>query len=360
MGLFIDSLIKRQILSFQKEENKGNYDIKFLENNWESERAKEIRPSIRATMVTPLFADKTKRYLWAEYFWNRSFEIFPCDALLNYYELKNENKPIDKNQTEVIARSFSEIVGDIYEIHEDIFKSIKYSPDNIQSLEIKLGLFNRIMNLSKRLLRNFEYWNDEVGKMVLRSLIDSYLLLVWFQTKAKEEDLLRYRDYGLGKKKLLIEHLKSIAPNNELNQLYKELEEELSKELDSVVNPALLDVNVGDWKEKDTREIATEIGEKETYDYLYSPFSDIVHGGYSSLEQHHLRYCYNPLHKRHKIPREHNEKLDILIPLTCVRILIKALKFGKDDLKLSLTDQRLDEIIKLYEDLVKSSFYKKT
>lgn len=136
MGLLVDSLIKRKILEI-KEENKENFDIVFLESNWESERARTIRPSIRATMVTPIFADKSKRNLWAEYFWNKSFEITKCDALLNYYELKKENMPIDKSQMESIARNFSEIVEDIYEIHEDVFSLVKYSPDNFQNLEIK-------------------------------------------------------------------------------------------------------------------------------------------------------------------------------------------------------------------------------
>ncbi len=357
MGLFVDSLIKRQILSVQ-ESNKENFNIEFLENNWDSERARTIRPSIRATII--IFLDKTKRNLWSEYFWKRGFEISKCDALLRYYQLNDKSKPIKKNHIESLARNFSEIVEDVHEIHEEVFNSVKYSPDNFQNLEIKLGLFNRVINLSKRLLRNFEYWNDEVGKMIIRSIIDSYILLIWFQSKATEEDLRNYREYGLGKKKLLIEHFKSKVGKDELTPFYKELEEELNKEIETIVNPIFLDVNIGDWKDKSTRDIAIEIGEKEIFDYLYNPFSDIVHGGYSSLEQYHLRHCYNPLHKGHKIPKENGEKLDFMIPLVCLQVLIKTLKFGKDKLDLNIKDNSLKEMVKLYKSLINTSFHKRS
>lgn len=354
MGLFLDSLIRRKIFSMP-DKAKENFDIIFLENNWESERAKSIRPSIRASII--MFLDKNKRKLWAEYFWKRGFEISKCDALLDYYMLKDSGKSIKKELSEPLARDFSEIVKDVYEIHGEAFKSVVYTSKNFEELEINLGLFNRIFNLSKRLLQVFEYWNDELGKVVLRSIIDSYILLAWLQSNGTEENLRNYKEYGLGKKKLFIEHLKSKIGNDALNPFYKRLENELNAELESIINPMFLNVNVGNWIDKSVRDMAMDIDEKELFDYLYNPFSDIIHGGYSSLEQHHLRNCYNPLHKGHKIPKEVSEKLDFMIPLLCIKIIIKTIEFGKKKLNLNISDKAITEISELYDRLVENSFH---
>lgn len=49
-----------------------------------------------------------------------------------------------------------------------------------------------------------------------------------------------------------------------------------------------------------------------------------------------------------------------MIPLVCLQVLIKTFKFGKDKLDLAIKDEALKEMIKLYENLIDTSFHKKS
>ena len=161
------------------------------------------------------------------------------------------------------------------------------------------GLLSRQATLTIYLSVSPSIWNGHIAPLVLRSMTDAHITLSWI-LKSPTERAKKYILYGLGQEKLFIEHLK--ADPSSKSKGGKRLIEIKESWLNSQRFDFLTEVNVGNWAEINTRQMAKESNCEGLYKYAYSPFSGVVHNMWQHISRYNLKYCINPLHKYHRVP----------------------------------------------------------
>lgn len=168
-----------------------------------------------------------------------------------------------------------------------------------ETYEVIGGLLSRQATLTIYLAFSPSIWNGHIAPLILRSMIDAHITLSWILIKPKERAK-KYILYGLGQEKLHIEHLKSQA--NQKDKRAQQLIQAKENWLKSQRLDFLTEVNVGNWAEITTRQMAIESKCKSLYNFSYNAFSGPTHNMWQHISRYNLRYCNNPLHKYHRIP----------------------------------------------------------
>ena len=142
--------------------------------------------------------------------------------------------------------------------------------------EVIGGLMARQVSLATQLAQAPSTWNGHVAPLILRAMTDAYITLAWvFREPEKRTDT--YVKYGLGQRKLWLEHFKaSLVKRGE-----KEPEENLfvkaiTEQLNAERFEHITEVSVGTWSERSTRQMAEEAGCLDLYRLAYTPFSTAV------------------------------------------------------------------------------------
>lgn len=166
------------------------------------------------------------------------------------------------------------------------------------------GLAARQATLAIEFARNPGIWNGHVAPIILRCMTDTHITLAWI-LGAPQERSKEYIRFGLGQEKLYVEYLENEsqqAPGGELDDSVEELIRLRKSWLNSQLMEWAIDVNVGSWSGKKTREMAAEAGCESLYRFAYVPFSGSVHSMWQHVGIYNVEPCLNPLHKYHRIP----------------------------------------------------------
>ena len=165
------------------------------------------------------------------------------------------------------------------------------------------GLIARQARLASVIISNDILWALDLGRIILRCMVDTHITLVWLIKKGKEEDYNNFIEYGLGQEKLLLEHLKIRMDKSDSEFANKsEKIDERKNWINSQLLTEFLPVNVGNWTTKNVRNMAKEADCIDIYNLSYTPFSIAVHGMWNALARINLKFCINPLHKYHRVP----------------------------------------------------------
>ncbi|MFD1881675.1 DUF5677 domain-containing protein [Paracoccus pacificus] len=112
-----------------------------------------------------------------------------------------------------------------------------------------------------------------------------------------------YIEDGQGAIKFQIAHQKraleaATAPNDaaELSQMIKVWSDGLAGQRIE----ALVEVNLGSWSGLNIRKMAEEAGFIDFYNYVYQPFSSVVHSHWAHVSMFNMIYCQNPAHRWHR------------------------------------------------------------
>jgi hypothetical protein len=174
------------------------------------------------------------------------------------------------------------------------------------------GLAARQATLAIEVGRNPGIWNSNIAPLILRCMTDTHITLAWIlaspQDRSKE-----YIRFGLGQEKLFIEYLQNEAdqiPEGEIDDQIEQLIEIRKGWLNSQLMEWAIEVNVGSWSGKSTREMAAEAGCESLYKFAYVPFSGPAHSMWQHVGIHNVVPCKNPLHKNHRIPIIPEPRLD--------------------------------------------------
>jgi hypothetical protein len=62
---------------------------------------------------------------------------------------------------------------------------------------------------------------------------------------------------------------------------------------------AFVEVNLGAWSGLNTRKMAEEAGFIDFYNYVYQPFSSVVHSNWAHVSMFNTTHCQNPAHRGH-------------------------------------------------------------
>jgi len=265
-----------------------------------TEESQNLASVVRSTLNAVECEKSRNKNLWCSYFWQRGYEISTCEF--------SDSSPHPSDSANTIESS--DILRAAHTYREELFEEILYRwnlafIDLAQPLkdEILGGLIARQARLATVITTDPNSWAVDIGRILLRCMVDTHITLVWLAFKGTEEDVQQFFQYGLGQEKLLLEHLSSRLDERDpkLASLREEVEG-MRTWINSQIITDFLPVNVGSWTKKSTREMAEETNCLDMYNLGYSPFSSTVHGMWNTISRVNLTYCTNPLHRFHGVP----------------------------------------------------------
>ena len=157
-----------------------------------------------------------------------------------------------------------------------------------------------------------QLWNQHSAPLFLRAMTDVHITLSWIlldpKTRARQ-----YIDHGLGQAVLELEHrkkhLESAADDSkeDLKQIIRALEAWINAQKWNF----LVEVNVGAWSGKTTREMAEEAGILDFYNYVYTPFSQCAHSTWYHVGRYNSDPSESPLTRQLWMPRIFESPADV-------------------------------------------------
>ena len=149
-----------------------------------------------------------------------------------------------------------------------------------------------------------QLWNYHSAPLFLRAMTDVHITLSWILLDQKTRSR-QYIDHGLGQAVLELEHrkkeLESAADD------FKDRMKEFIRAKEAWINGQrwnfLVEVNVGAWSGKTSREMAEEAGILDFYNYVYTPFSQCAHSTWYHVGQFNSGPSESPLSRQLWMPR---------------------------------------------------------
>lgn len=170
----------------------------------------------------------------------------------------------------------------------------------------------RQATLAIELARSPGIWNGHIAPLILRCMTDAHITLAWI-VDSPEDRSKEYIRYGLGQEKLFIEYLEN-EPREEAGSVVDDQIDQLIEVRKDWLNAQLaewaIEVNVGSWSGKSTRDMAKEADCESLYKFAYVPFSGVAHNMWQHVGIYNAETCVNPLHKYHRLPRIEPVRLD--------------------------------------------------
>lgn len=252
-----------------------------------------VRASIRSMEMMGNMDGTTTE--WPEEFWRFSYENTLCfpEYVLNEdrYKLSFEEVAKDKafyaKRLETIRHKLLDhfmktaVNTKIDTRHESVFGLAIYALDTYIETSI------------------LETSGTVSGRATARIILESYLTLAYLTHKENTGnpgwDI--YHDYGSGQLNLIVRKYTDESYESGMVDL---------KLIDRLANEdkwtEYVPINVGNWDGSDLRKISILINKKELYDKYYPYTSGFLHGGWGSVRESSFQQCFNPLHRRHRIP----------------------------------------------------------
>jgi hypothetical protein len=149
-----------------------------------------------------------------------------------------------------------------------------------------------------------QLWNYHAAPLFLRAMTDVHITLSWILLDPKARAR-QYIDHGLGQAVLELEHQKKLLESaagdrkEELKQVIRASE----AWIDAQRWNFLVEVNVGSWSGKSTREMAQEAGILDFYNYVYTPFSQCAHSTWYHVGRYNSGRSESPLTGQLWVPR---------------------------------------------------------
>jgi hypothetical protein len=180
-----------------------------------------------------------------------------------------------------------------------------YTPDfrTPEVFSILTALLARQATLAIEFVYAPQLWNSHSAPLFLRAMADVHITLSWIlldpNTRAQQ-----YIDHGLGQAKLQLEHQKNrMEPVDEAS---KEGLRQMIEAGESWINMQrwhfLVEVNVGAWSGKTTRQMAEEAGIIDFYNYVYTPFSQCAHSTWYHVGRYNSQPSESPLSRQVWVP----------------------------------------------------------
>jgi hypothetical protein len=166
------------------------------------------------------------------------------------------------------------------------------------------ALLARQATLAIELASAPQLWNWHSAPLFLRAMTDVHITLSWIlldpKTRARQ-----YIDHGLGQAVLELEHRKKqleTTPEHSKEDISRMIEASEAW-IDTQRWNFLVEVNVGAWSGKTTREMAGESGILDFYNYVYTPFSQCAHSTWYHVGRYNSGVSQSPLTRQLWMPQ---------------------------------------------------------
>jgi hypothetical protein len=180
-----------------------------------------------------------------------------------------------------------------------------YQPD-FQAPEVfnvLTALLARQATLAIELASAPQLWNGNSAPLFLRAMTDVHITLSWILLDAKARAR-QYIDHGLGQAVLELEHRKKQLESADVDS--KEMQEKFINAQEAWISAQkwsfLVDVKIGAWSGKSTRQMSEEAGILDFYNYVYTPFSQCAHSTWYHVGRYNSGPSESPLTRQLWMP----------------------------------------------------------
>jgi hypothetical protein len=250
---------------------------------------------------------------WPGDFWRRSRQLAPCRVRSEREEQempKEEDGPLDAEP----LMQLSEMRA-IVDACDALGKGLRATqlevlrdPAADEPNAVLFGLASRMYRLLYTFIERPSAWAPDTASLHLRPIVDARILVGWLITRDDPEIFAAYREHGLGRLKLVREHIKADLGedlDDSALEMLDYLDARVNLERDEWFQP----VNLGSFADVDVRKMAMEAGLKREYDLTYAPLSSENHGEWPTVRDDDTLLCEEPLHGDHRVgafqPPEH-------------------------------------------------------
>lgn len=227
-----------------------------LKNYPDTEHSRLLASAVRATLnAAPALAESAGLNLrdYAAYFWNHGFRISICET--------NDSIPGVELSPEALFEACTRFAQESIDLQNESWRG--HEPDLADPVrsEVLGGLLARQTRLDADVALSPGIWNVDSGRILLRSMVDTRILLEWLVCCGEPEDFKSFVEYGVGQEKLYLEHAQ--AAIRDVQDPADWISEELADRrtwLEAQRVPDFLPLNLGSWSERSIREMAKDAG----------------------------------------------------------------------------------------------------
>lgn len=251
----------------------------------ESEQ-RQVESSMRATWLN-LFGMESEKYpdvlVWPRDFWKRSREVAPCKIPSRGKEIpmpkEDEDGPLAVeplmrlSEMRAMLGALDALGDELREMQTEALRD----PEADEPNAVLLGLASRLYRLLYAFIERPSAWAPATSGLHLRPLVDGRILVGWLIARNDPEVFAAYREHGLGRLKLVREHIKADLGDDlddEARQMLDYMDRRVNLERGEWFQP----VNLGSFADVSPRDMAIEADLKREYDLSYAPLSSENHG----------------------------------------------------------------------------------
>jgi hypothetical protein len=243
---------------------------------------------------------------WPHEFWRRSRELASCRMAFQREEraMPEADGPLAPEPLMQVSEMHAILValdqlGEHLRTEQIAFLN---DPESDEPNEVLLGLASRMYRLLVAFLERPSAWVPDTAALHLRPLVDARILAAWLLAKNDPALFEAYRAHGLGRLKLLREHIKDDLGDDPPDSA-REMLEHFDRRVNLEREEWSQSVNLGAFTDVSQREMAIEAGLKREYDLSYAPLSASNHGDWSAVRDNDTVLFTEPLHGAHRIGR---------------------------------------------------------
>lgn len=308
----VNALTKLPTLGWRVVTQSGSFDSKVVELLRDYPINLETRPMAEATIRSSFMAMKAANSYsdpqamplateWTEGFWRQNMEFTQC-------VLEEAALPEQTTREELIG---SDIVDGLLQQLRASYQTFVEAAAAAQSEvatarhEVLTGHVVRAYRALEALIRAPHMWTGEHASPVTRLLFEAQIFIRWMLQRGNDEVFLEYQSYGLGKRKLLKQHVKSLlerlgdgAPDM-LKAYAESLEQKTGGDWGDQFQAVSLDSTFSGLT---VRQMAEQVGMLDEYRHVYQSASGISHGEWWAIQDYAMQRCQNPLHLFHHLP----------------------------------------------------------
>ena len=215
---------------------------------------------------------------------------------------------ITENQMEGLIRAIEARIRHELRVRCELYKPDFQSPEVFNVLT---ALLARQATLAIEMASAPQLWNGHSAPLFLRAMTDVHITLSWILLDARVRSR-QYIDHGLGQAVLELEHRKKEWEPAAVDS--KEMLEKLISAHESWINAQrwtfLVEINIGAWTGKTTRQMAEEAGILDFYNYVYTPFSQCAHSTWYHVGRYNSGPSESPLTRQVWMPYIANSPSD--------------------------------------------------
>lgn len=244
---------------------------------------------------------------WPTHFWRHGWKISVCEfgGPPPASQVDDVDTAIPREQPKPTVR---EVCDAFYEVLNELASGLRAAqaraePDLYEPVadEVRFGLASRLLRLASRVLTTPDLWDPELTPHLLRPIVDGRIVLAWLIHRDDPMLYRRFRDYGLGRRKLFKLHVEDHVDAMETEDEHAAFLAALEREVNDEIMEEFREIDLGgNFAGVDLRTMAIEANLKSLYDLNYQPLSSEAHGEWTALTRDDLRYCSNPLHGYHR------------------------------------------------------------